>query len=479
MTRRSGVRHTATAASLVATAMVISLIPSTGAAAEEQPVDIELGYTCQFPSEEHQVDVQTTAVFPTTSEVGVPVEPSEVELELTIPEPAVAELAGSDDPIVSGTAELGIDVQQSEDNENTTWPELNISETPIPDTGALILTASGPVPPVIVAEPGEISFAAAGLMLDLALTGAGEPVTEPETLQVSCDPEPDQNTILATVPASAPGNPDNEQDTNEPESTSDSPSPMADDVPPECYDIPGEETDIPMCAYMTGYSNVNKLNGAVMLGVPDPGFLDILLESGTVNQDCEDSPDPEWECDYSIDTPGRAKLDLPAAESTLLTFGFMPVRAKVKMTMAEEYIHILSRTKRLVKPGELNKFALTAEASTTMSMRLFDVTVNGVPLNVGADCRTAEPFPVVLHGESDAIVPGNPEEYDVAYGGALRGFVDIPAFEGCGATEDLDPLLTGSISGDDNFIKMMQGQPCFETNPLPGSCPPEVPEPRR
>jgi hypothetical protein len=45
-------------------------------------------------------------------------------------------------------------------------------------------------------------------------------------------------------------------------------------------------------------------------------------------------------------------------------------------------------------------------------------------------------------------------------GGPLTGFVAIPRFAGCGVGEDLDPLLTASISGPDNFIKLIQGVPC-------------------
>lgn len=49
----------------------------------------------------------------------------------------------------------------------------------------------------------------------------------------------------------------------------------------------------------------------------------------------------------------------------------------------------------------------------------------------------------------------------------------IPAFSGCGVTEDLDPLFTGTVSGPDNYLKLMMGTLCAPAEPF--LCPPIVP----
>ena len=52
----------------------------------------------------------------------------------------------------------------------------------------------------------------------------------------------------------------------------------------------------------------------------------------------------------------------------------------------------------------------------------------------------------------------------------------IPPFTGCGVSEDLDPLITGLVSGGGNFVKLTQGSICTLTGSNNG-CPPEEPTP--
>lgn len=481
MIRRRGVRRAMTATPLVATAMVIGLIPSTGAAAEEQSVDTELDYTCEFPSEDRDITVGVTAQFPVDGAVDAAIEPADAELEVTIPDSGAAGLVESDadDPVVNGTAELDIEADLPKDSERVSWSELEIPETSVSEDDELTLEASGSMPSVTAAESGDASFSTGELTLELTPDDAEDPLDDPDQVTLSCEPESDQDTELASVPVSG----DEDSDTDEDSDNSDAqPSDDDDeeDVPEWCYQIPDHINS--MCAHMTGYSNVEQLNGAVMIETSDPGSLDYdLIEAETRPCEEDDLPEGNWECDSNVAIqPVVATLDLPEVESTLLTFEFMPVQATVELTMAEDYIDIDSETVSMRDPDtNETAYALTADIETTMSMRLSDVRVNDEPLDVGPDCRTAEPAPVEMRGESPDIVPDDPENYNVQFGGALRGFVDIPAFEGCGATEDLDPLLTGSISGEDNYIKMMQGAPCPEVGATPDACPPEVPEPRR
>jgi hypothetical protein len=137
------------------------------------------------------------------------------------------------------------------------------------------------------------------------------------------------------------------------------------------------------------------------------------------------------------------ELSFPDAESTFLTFGFQPTTARVEFI--KEPVTIVT----VQEPG--------GQPDTTVGyyqrLRLYDVKVNGVPLDVGPDCRTASPIDTVLHGAHD--------EYDVLGGGTLRGVIEIPPFTGCGSGgEDLSPLFTAAISGPDNAIEVNQSDVC-------------------
>ncbi|CAM5523072.1 hypothetical protein SHIRM173S_11111 [Streptomyces hirsutus] len=59
--------------------------------------------------------------------------------------------------------------------------------------------------------------------------------------------------------------------------------------------------------------------------------------------------------------------------------------------------------------------------------------------------------------------------YLLLSGGVLSGEATVPAFTGCGAGgENLDRLLTASVSGPGNQIKQVQGQTCSIANPVFG-----------
>ncbi|MFE2731082.1 hypothetical protein [Streptomyces sp. NPDC059349] len=113
-------------------------------------------------------------------------------------------------------------------------------------------------------------------------------------------------------------------------------------------------------------------------------------------------------------------------------------------------------------------------------LRLYDVRVNGTPLEVGPDCRTrgslysSDPDPAQdtkdhVHLLGTVIrTPPTQTGYTLTTGGPLTTTLTIPAFSGCGVGEDLDALLSASISGPDNFAKQIQGQTCAtEVMPRP------------
>jgi len=112
-------------------------------------------------------------------------------------------------------------------------------------------------------------------------------------------------------------------------------------------------------------------------------------------------------------------------------------------------------------------FALPAEVTGHVDIRISDVTVDGVPMNVGPNCHTATPGKLNISqgggfydGDSDpsdrTINPlGTPGAWRPLGAGdtTVPGSVQIPAFAGCRqGNEDLDSLLTGLVSGEHNTV---------------------------
>ena len=122
-----------------------------------------------------------------------------------------------------------------------------------------------------------------------------------------------------------------------------------------------------------------------------------------------------------------------------------------------------------------------------VSVRLSDLVVDGVPVDLGTECETVEPATLAgLRGEGfwDKGVGSPPADeipsqatwrttpyYTAANGGLLSGTIDIPAFVGCGVGgDDLSPLLTTMASGPGNHLTVRQSDigRCFPANaPLP------------
>lgn len=208
-------------------------------------------------------------------------------------------------------------------------------------------------------------------------------------------------------------------------------------------------TPTPACTYAVGYATVRKMHDAVV--VNDPAHSP-LLSAVAVNERLVSAPGY-----FEVDSVGR--FDFPDSSSTTLAFGFMPITARIQFTSQPA-------TVVTVKSG-------TAPAATTIgytqTIRVYDVRLNGTPLDVGPDCRTSGPAETVLSGSAPA--------YNVLGGGTLAGHVDIPAFAGCrtAAGEDLDPLITASISGPGNVLDIRQGAVCTAQGGCAGTAVPALP----
>ncbi|MEV8126370.1 DUF6801 domain-containing protein [Streptomyces sp. NPDC085944] len=248
-------------------------------------------------------------------------------------------------------------------------------------------------------------------------------------------------------------------------------APDRDDVPPCRYDEQHPPTDVSLNAYVTGYANVKKLKGAAHL---PPSC--VLIEQGVP---VPGPPDPNY---LIFDTVSYADFHYqerrrtPPFEAAFLSFDFAPVKATMVLEQTDT-MRIDSRMKM-----SMTDFSTTTDTyvRAPLVLHVLDLEVNGTPLDVGSECRTEtslvseDPDPanfpgdhLVLYGRGELLIGQPATGYLLLSGGVLSGEATIPAFTGCGTDgEDLDRLLTASVSGPGNLIKQVQGQTCAIAAPV-------------
>lgn len=131
----------------------------------------------------------------------------------------------------------------------------------------------------------------------------------------------------------------------------------------------------------------------------------------------------------------------------------------------------------------------STKAVTTVTLqlmlRLHDVEVNGVPLDVGDNCRTSKPFSLKLEGRM-TLKDGVQEGYTLVTGGELTGSVTLPPSAGAAPTRTGQPLHRVPVRGA-GLRQAGAGAPCAPSQHTPGDggvCtdalePVDVPEARR
>ncbi|MFZ4172780.1 DUF6801 domain-containing protein [Streptomyces griseoincarnatus] len=507
--RRARAALTSTAAFVV----LAALVPATASAADTQEVDAALPYVCAFPSGPVPATVRISAEFPQRARAGEAFSPAGVTTAVELPAEAVAGLAGSDVTEVRAGTALAVAVAQDAATATAIW-RGGSDPVPLPASGPLTLTATGDVPSVTGRGDSDLTFTAGDLALGLTPGPAPGPAEDPGDGEVTGVPAvdcslaedaPDEG-LLATVPTvprppgtSGPpsppasggpspvpgGGPRERQEGRPGEAPESVPSAAADrDVPPCRYDEDNPPTPLSLNAYVTGYANVKKQKAASYL---PPSC--VLIDGGEFQFPVDEPFDPE-QLVMVLTTYGefshQGRPETPPYDSTFLSFDFTPVKAtmvlkqtgpmRIDARMTMRYSDLFTTTETYVR------VPLIAQVTA--------LEVNGVPLDVGPSCRTeesltsVEPDPakhpgdhVVLYGKAEQAIGEDVVGYTLLTGGPLAGEVTIPAFTGCGTgREDLDRLLTASVSGPGNHIKQVQGQTCtplvpvFETPETRGQC---------
>lgn len=455
--------------------------------ADVSTASLTLAYACRFPAGTYQVGARVTASYPATAVAGRTVRPASLTLALSAPAAALAGLAPQSASVAvsarlamfsvvhetSGTNASTGHAGAAADGTTTggaapaAWASLAAPPARMSaagqDLGSRPLAPTAALPALKATRAGTMTVTAGGLALRYAKSSIS---VRAQAVAAVCALAPGQDATLATIAVhAAAAKPAAKRTTFCPP-----PPPGGLKMNPRLPKPPKVPRGSTVthsspgisCAYVVGYSDVRKLNGAALVG---PGLLDVSVAVRVAfnfrkNYFQEDSVGL---LDYRPCPHCRIVHALPPARATFLAFGFMPVSATLQLT----------------EVGTINIYGVGTGTTLTsntawslMSLHVSDVMVNGQPLDVGNDCRASKPLLIGLTG-----VGSGPQAYSLQTGGPLTGKFTIPAFVGCGVTENLDPLFTGTISGPGNFARFTQGGLCTPVGDL--GCPPPIPKPRR
>jgi hypothetical protein len=212
-------------------------------------------------------------------------------------------------------------------------------------------------------------------------------------------------------------------------------------------------------ALVDGTTTVRKAKTVVTL--PRTLLRTFANEKSVTRHNILISQSPTWAVTHRGKHPRFGVF--PVAHSAVLGFGAIPITADLHLS-------------QLVRHGQIVPIMVHSRAGLhfpfkqfpthvvgTVNVRISNVRVDRVPLHVGPNCHTVVPMELRLIGNVPA--------YNLFTGGPLHGTVTIPPFTDCGTGgDDLDPLLTGTISGPGNTIKQQQGLLAVWTTKHPGDC---------
>jgi hypothetical protein len=431
-------------------------------------ISADLRYNCQFPSAGAAVAVTVAATFPATVAPGQRVQPTGVRITAELPRTAVADLTRLGATSVTATGVFATVETVQGKSVTTQWPARAPAAFPLPATSGLKLTETAAAPPATASSPGTITFTAGDLVLNLKPKKADGTATGPVTVRVACALGSGIDGTLGAITVASANPAAGASGSRSSPASARGQAKGHKRLPPGCGKIKVVGTGVATCGYITGYSDVAKLNGAVLLQPKRPA------RPGLVNLDFAEShkfSKGKLVVHSTAKLYYRGRTELPPVTATFLTFRFVPVTATLHLVELTP-ISIVSVSGITAPP-----FPITVRTSAKISVRVSGVKVNGVPLDVGPHCQTASAVKLNLVGRGQNTIP--PKGYTVPTGGPLSGRLSIPRFTGCGVSENLNPLLTGAISGRGNFVKVTQGKLCGPSQPANWTCPPPVPKPLR
>lgn len=420
-----------------------------------------LAYQCHFPSGSVWVNVVIAATVPAAAMAGGPFQPTGVLITTNLPQSAVSDLRTASAASVTSSDSLAVTEAYPGKSLAERWKASTPSAAALPAAGRLLLAAAGTAPQTAAPSKGTVTFSVGQLALTLAPRTAAGTAAGPAAVHVACIAGSGSSTRLASIPVS-PAAATSKAGRHP---SSDRARPRL-KLPKGCGHIKQKGTGVPTCGFITGYSDVRKLYGAALLQPRRPalpGLVNVDFAERHVFKHGELIEYSTGELYY------KGHHELPPVRATFLAFRFLPVTATLRIIELTP-IKIVSVSGITAPP-----YPLTVHATSTVAISVSNVDVNGVPLAVGPRCHPVSSVRLVLLGKGTNTLP--PKGFTVETGGPLTGNLTIPPFTGCGVTENLDAVLTGSISGPRNFLRMTQGKLCAPSQPQNWTCPPPVPKP--
>ncbi|WP_240490658.1 hypothetical protein [Amycolatopsis vancoresmycina] len=159
--------------------------------------------------------------------------------------------------------------------------------------------------------------------------------------------------------------------------------------------------------------------------------------------------------------PITGKLAIPPADGYFVAFRFMATTGRVEIVPDGDAAGTATVHTGKDKDCKATQTNICADTDVTAKVfiKLSDVEVDGHPLDVGSDCRTAQPAAVTIK----ALVPISPPAPPVK----VTSTFTTPPFAGCVGHEDVSRLLTGLVSGPGNtFVSNLQLR-CFSSGCKP------------
>ncbi|MGW5412557.1 hypothetical protein [Actinomadura geliboluensis] len=484
-------------------AAVVGLAVSGGALVAVPPaiadIGFEMGLVCSGKSGTHDVALRIETTVPSTGSVGQPVQLGTIKIDIALPAELVKEVSAvspsetppvtsvtpstAPSPALGGVAEIQAAVREPGGTRRAGWPAFALAAAPSGGDGAVHLTGSGVAPPVVPESPGGISWSAGDMDLSLVPdTTTGEGTAE---LALRCAAE--KETVLGAVRV------EGRNATTVPGTSSAAPRQAAASQEGLCKVIPGRgedpryavnetdpklaeifdspptpknltfvpDTGLMFCIKATGFFNVKKAGNAVPVAFENNARA--LTEIANGNP----FTGPNWQ-----DSRGYFINRTYPTPATMLGFGFMPTRAVAEAVQVGApdagedgpitgNLRILQRVSAELAPPDPTVERQQIRASAYVRIKAGQAEVNGVPLQLGEKCMTS-PTPLSATGFT-----GTPETGLTQYNSGqtlIAEDVDIPAFAGCGVTEDLSPILTASVSGTGNYANLESGIWCKITD---------------
>ncbi|MFD9889297.1 hypothetical protein ACFWY9_08145 [Amycolatopsis sp. NPDC059027] len=157
--------------------------------------------------------------------------------------------------------------------------------------------------------------------------------------------------------------------------------------------------------------------------------------------------------------PAPAAQQTPAPSEFRMQFGFSVGDEQQPTTS-----HVAKLGSDIVFPqGRFDGAILGSSGRAPITGKLSNVKVDGRVLDVGPNCRTAQPASVTIK----SLLPlqaNNPPPVKVTTTFAT------PPFAGCGVREDLSPLLTGLVAGPGNTLVTNLKLRCIGSGAPPSGC---------